>query len=317
MVLNGAGANITGCLFEGNTATLGGAGLYVQGASPSDTVSIFNTVFRQNSALPTLGAAYGYGGGIFFTSLSPSGPNPLVITGSTFESNSAASIGGALSVVDTLVSISDTTFTCNSATTDGGAIHFARGAYSTSTNLTLSVNEFVGNLALKYGGAIYANARGNVITSTNTFYRNWSVIRGGAIYCASNTTAVRFASDSFTDNSAASTASSGAVYFSDDCGCSGGETVLLVNNHAPVANSSWAGIAGSATRCGASDDSVVALIDGLYPGGCNLAPAAGGVGFPPGTGAPGTGNAPTGASGVLQPLINSIGLVLMLVCAFM
>src|SRR5438105_9815114 len=81
-----------------------------------------------------------------------------MIANSTYDSNTAASLGGAMYVISNVTTITGSLFTNNNANTSGGAVQFYLGNPTTIANST-----FIGNSV----GAIYAdNEIPQVINST-------------------------------------------------------------------------------------------------------------------------------------------------------
>lgn len=145
-----AAVTITGSTFEDNAATgnNGGGGVFFD-----TSATVVDSEFRRNTAV---GGFYGAGGAI--SSYSVLG----LVSGSTFEDNTAVNGGGAIRSGG--VTVEESTFARNT-TTDvnsvGGAIF--TGAY-TVTNST-----FVENSAPHWAGAIYG---GQATVSQSTFLNN-------------------------------------------------------------------------------------------------------------------------------------------------
>ena len=211
--------------FDSNVAENGWAGAIYSYASKTDSVGglldISDTVFTNNSALGVgaLGvfseaslkrltfennhatdATDDGAGALFFGSVSQS---DMLLSNSTFTSNTSASIGGAVATRGTgntdnvsggnnegaLLDISSVTFTTNVAGTKGGAFYNAfHGSTRHNGYVTLEDAKFVGNRAVD-GGAIYNATSGSLdsvggkIYGTNlTFTNNIASGNGGAIY---------------------------------------------------------------------------------------------------------------------------------------
>ena len=116
----------------------------------------------------------------------------LIISGSSFEKNSAAKEGGALhnSLKDTIVQLS--VFNANAAGQDGGAIYshkYAGKDTGTRASMTVEDSVFTNNTAGSKGGAIY-NTATLTFKGTNTFSGNTAGGKANDIY---NTGTIKFA----------------------------------------------------------------------------------------------------------------------------
>lgn len=266
--------------FTGNKAAWGGA-VYSyatsenNGHSVGGYVTVKNTKFSNNEALGVgalgifseatiKGAVFENNratasdddgaGALFFGSVSKS---DMLLSGSTFTSNSSASVGGAIATrgsgadgvsagnnTDALLDISDVTFTSNTAATKGGAFYNAfHGSTKHNGYVTLSDATFVENEAAD-GGAIYNSAAGakdsvgGKIYGTNlTFRDNSASANGGAIY--NNIEFVLSGVNSFSGNKANNVANDiynvGALTIASgtttiDGGISGTGTLTIAND---------------------------------------------------------------------------------------
>ena len=131
-----------------NTATGGAVNLYGSGLD----VNITNSSFTGN----TTGGTTSGGGAIYFR---PTTASSLDISGSSFSSNTAAGIGGAIATntfgAGTTVSIQGSSFTGNTATNSfGGALDLDSSNLNT-TPFSLSHLTLTGNTAGISGGAVY------------------------------------------------------------------------------------------------------------------------------------------------------------------
>lgn len=130
------GLTLENCVFENNAARAG-AGVNVL---PRDSaVEIRNCVFKNNTAT----GASNSGGGVFI------GANgDAVIENTTFENNSAKSMGGAVYADHGTVTVNGSVFSGNTASY-GGAVSGAEAA------LIVKASEFTGNSASTMGGAVH------------------------------------------------------------------------------------------------------------------------------------------------------------------
>jgi CSLREA domain-containing protein len=147
--------NITNVTFSNNqtlsaTQTANGGAINLFGDSP--TINITNSTFSGNHTTnPTSG-----GGAIYFR---PTTVGHLTITGSTFTSNTAAGIGGAIATdshgAGSTISIQNSTFTGNTATNSfGGALDLDATNLNT-TPFALTHLTITGNTAGQAGGGLF------------------------------------------------------------------------------------------------------------------------------------------------------------------
>jgi predicted outer membrane repeat protein len=166
--------------FNGNFAYYGGGALYVSGNQSTD-VTIDSSTFTNNEAYERGGAAKILGdgfvsithstftgnvtsrdGGALFTR---SYYQQLTISDSTFDSNSATNVGGAIIAdVNDSVSIRDSTFTNNQAP-DFSAIAFG---YFNSAAPTITGSAFSGNIGTTASNAVVHVYSGNKAAATQT-----------------------------------------------------------------------------------------------------------------------------------------------------
>ncbi len=163
--------NITNDTFQNNrtlttvyTGTGGAINLFGSGL----TVNVTNSTFTGNS---TTNATSG-GGAIFFR---PTTNSSLTVTGSTFSSNTAPGIGGAIATATygagTTVSIQNSQFTGNTATNSfGGAIDLD-STNLTTTPFSLSHLTITNNTAGISGGGVYVG-NSNVTMSNSLIVGN-------------------------------------------------------------------------------------------------------------------------------------------------
>lgn len=153
-------------VFEGNRGEAEGGAAYLF-ADPQDTVTIENTIFRDNQvAALTGGGNDGNGGAIAHVRNSPDAAGKFTVSNSSFVDNLANSQGGAIWVNQTnSIDINNSTFSGNRATNSfGGAITTYHGQMDV-TNVTIADNSAEGS------GAIFRGTDPS-ITATNTIFAN-------------------------------------------------------------------------------------------------------------------------------------------------
>ena len=163
--------NITNVTFSNNQTlstvnTANGGAINIFGDSP--TVNITNSTFSGNHTTnPTSG-----GGAIYFR---PTTVGHVTISGSTFTSNTAPGIGGAIATdshgAGTTVSISGSTFTGNTATNSFGGALKLDGTNLNTTPFSLSHLIITGNTAGTSGGGVYVG-NSNVAISKSLIVGN-------------------------------------------------------------------------------------------------------------------------------------------------
>jgi uncharacterized repeat protein (TIGR01451 family) len=159
--------NISNSVFTGNRAGNGGALGQIQAR-----FTIADSVFTGNSTNAHV-AAGGNGGAIY---IDGSNLGPLVIQRSTFTSNTAANLGGAIHTymygTPSAMTIADTTFASNVGTTNGGAVFHMNGA------LTITGSTFSGNSVVGQGGGLWVTDGGGgtpVAITNSTFAGNQAI----------------------------------------------------------------------------------------------------------------------------------------------
>ena len=151
-------------VFRGNAGFDGGAIFVDAGASLVVSGSTFDT----NEA--------GYGGAI-------EARGNVRVSGSRFESNSATGDGGAVWIfTDGFLQVRTSVFEDNSAGTLGGAI----STLDSTGEAEVGFTSFIGNTSDQHGGAIYSNGR--LLVGNATFTQNQAAtgFGGGAIYQTGN-----------------------------------------------------------------------------------------------------------------------------------
>lgn len=164
---------VTDCTFNNNSAGAGGA---IASVAVNSLLRLFMTLKQWGKIRA-----------------SKRDKGALTITNSTFNSNLAEGVGGAVFIVMGTVTISNSTFRGNSSDGDGGAIGVDHYGTVIITN-----NTFSNNSSKAYGGAIGSN--GTVTLVNSTFRGNSSDASGGAIACYKMIT---LADSIFSNNSAA------------------------------------------------------------------------------------------------------------------
>lgn len=149
--------SISGCTFNGNTATDGvGGAVRIDSGGP---VSIENSAFTNNTG--------NNGGALYVKNVR----EKLVVTGCTFgtsgNGNSSSSDGGAIRVADgsAVVELTNCTFTDNNSASSAGGISLQT---SFSGTVTVSGGSFTNCSASTNGGAIY-HGSGTLVVDGATF----------------------------------------------------------------------------------------------------------------------------------------------------
>lgn len=199
---------VRGAVFEGNTASNGGA-IAARGAEVSVERSRFGRDAQSSCGVtPKVGYANeaSYGGGAIFAedsiltvrssqfyrncgwgyadggAIRTEGGASLV-TNSAFAGNRAAEGGGAISAVDGDLRVTRSTFSANSAES-GGAVYHASAAPAPYSTVLIEQNQFLGNLANSewgQGGAVrisFANSKTTLVSNVFTANRAG---QGGAV----------------------------------------------------------------------------------------------------------------------------------------
>ncbi|MBO7725252.1 MAG: hypothetical protein J6S40_02185, partial [Thermoguttaceae bacterium] len=142
------------------------------GAVFGSKLTVTGSSFRNNSAV----AEEGYGGAIYANSEG----SAVSVSGSSFESNTAAYGGAFVAWPGGTVTFTETAFTGNSASRSGGAVYV-----EDTESLTLNKVVFDKNTAGHDGGAVYAvtyyNDEDAISIIDSTFTGNETINKGGAI----------------------------------------------------------------------------------------------------------------------------------------
>ncbi len=211
--------NVSGSIFENNTASNDGGAIY---ARPTDrSATITNSEFNNNTTTK------GDGGAIYSIS-------DLTVNGATFDRNTAGNSGGAVYARGitnmTISSAQDLIFQNNTATNgDGGAIYGNAaltvtgaifhtniagnrgGAVYSFGDLTVKGTIFDGNTATNDGGAVFGQ---NTMTMTDLTFRNNKTVsgHGGAIFSYGDLSLTGVNSTVIFENNTAATGDGGAIY---------------------------------------------------------------------------------------------------------
>ena len=201
LILTHCMLTIDKCLFEENSANIGGA-IFSQFES---NITISNSMFMSNHAT-------GYNnepcfGGVLFID----GSGSVMITNSTFENNTSDVDGGTAVVFNATLVLVQSNFSNNTANRYGGVL-----AYYECDGILISATTFDNNRANSDGGSVYlfqssitvqdsdfsyneANVAGGTIAFTNSssivinsswFAYNSAVIRGGVLSFMQGSTAL-------------------------------------------------------------------------------------------------------------------------------
>ncbi len=178
---------LSNCIFEENTALLGGAiQTYASESSyPSGAIlTVDGCTFTANMACPPKGSSSAAAGGAIHADRKSN----ITINASSFTNNSTTGEGGALYAFGmSVVNLNDSTITGSVAGSHGGAIT-ARSVYFNINGSTIR-----GNASGANGGAIYVSYSSSfdintTLTVRNTEFReNTAVGNGGAIYATKRT----------------------------------------------------------------------------------------------------------------------------------
>ncbi|HUE99837.1 MAG TPA: choice-of-anchor Q domain-containing protein [Anaerolineales bacterium] len=153
---------LTNVTFSGNSASLGGGGMFNE--TGSDPI-LTNVVFSGNSVTS------GDGGGMY--NLSSSDP---VLTNVIFSGNSASNHGGGMqNYNNSRPALTNVIFSGNSATNHGGGMNNRSGSHPTLTNTSFSGN------SAQFGGGMY-NFQSNPLLANVILWGNTASSSGPQIY---------------------------------------------------------------------------------------------------------------------------------------
>jgi len=200
-VFNAGSLTVTNSILDSNSAMDGG-GIFNDFNS---TLSVADTIFSNNSGIPT--GSYGGGpgaianigtlsvsGSIFVNNSGPLGGGAIVnswqgsttVTNSTFSNNSTTADGGAIDNLEGTLVVHNSNFDSNSARI-GGAISSGNNVGSVQHSTTIADSFFHGNSAGVYGGALMLYETGEALVTGSLFESN-SASSGGGVWNAADLT---------------------------------------------------------------------------------------------------------------------------------
>lgn len=160
-------STVTRCTFESNATPLGrfGAAISAGGTTPTHTMTLTDSTFKNNTAVGAGGAVSLSGGEYTLSNL-------------TFTSNTSGAQGGGLYVFGANVTVTDSVFTRNRSV-DGGAIAFRKPGTTPPvfTNLWIADNFTVGG-----GGGFYTDWAATGTFTNVAFVGNRAGNVGGAAF---------------------------------------------------------------------------------------------------------------------------------------
>jgi len=179
--IGGSDAILNDVVFEENTTTYSGGGIYNDNSAPGLT----NVLFLNNTA-------DGSGGG-----MDNDGSSHAILNGVTFRDNRAGEDGGGLYSWKSNATLNDVTFTGNHADNNGGGMYSYNTCNPVLTNVTFSGNTADND----YGGfGLERDSHGiltNVLLSRNSAVRN-----GGGMGCHGTNTDVVLTNVTIVNNTA-------------------------------------------------------------------------------------------------------------------
>ncbi len=267
-------AEFTDCVFESNTASLGGAVTFSR-SNKSDPkavgikASIDGCKFIKNSAVKTADNP-GNGGAIYITQMAD-----VTLKDCEFTENTAVTSGGAVSIHSQAnVKLSDSAFSKNTAV-NGGALYLSSNTTVKLSDLTLTENKAIASETGTNGngGAIYGYLT-DVTVSKLDIRNNSAFQHGGAVYL--NATTLTMSEDSVIEGNSAGD-HGGAFYLTYTTNQDGSRTgsKLILNGTQVKSNTAKTGGAISIrTDCEAvldgaelTENSATATVDDVMGGG--------------------------------------------------
>ena len=152
--VNNISVNINSCIFENNTAPMGGA-IQVKG----NNVRVINSTFNENKATGT------DGGALFIMG------NEAIIVNSTFNENFAKNIGAGILINGTDVSVLNSSFDANRAS-------YGAAVYVVGSNSNIFSSNFTNHKLVN--GSVYIKGPNTYVYDSN--FKNNSCENGAAIY---------------------------------------------------------------------------------------------------------------------------------------
>ena len=204
------------CLFEENSANIGGAIFSKSGSS----VTITDSIFTSNQATGCSKELQCYGGALFID-----GPGSMTVTNSTFQNNTSDGDGGVAIVFNATFIVSESEFSDNSAKRHGGAVAYygcdaisisattfssnransdGGSMYSYQTSITVQDSDFSYSQANMNGGVVLLEEKSMILLRNSTFSYNEARKSGGVISAQNATTSssVTITNSEFTFNAA-------------------------------------------------------------------------------------------------------------------
>ena len=178
--------------FRDNSVVSSGGAIFITDGN----VTISNSAFVNNSA--TSG-----GGAIYASNRILNDAVEMHITHSEFRDNSVVSRvtgGGAISINDENITISNSVFMNNSATSDGGAIYASNLVKNDAVEMHITQSSFINNRADTSGGAIALSD--SIQINQCSFVNNTAKRGGGAILTIRDNSSVSVSESAFNLNSA-------------------------------------------------------------------------------------------------------------------
>ena len=223
--LNANLMDIAGSTFISNTASNYGGAVYSR--SP---LTVTTSTFNNNSSLAGGGGIQDYG--------------TLYLDTSTFFGNSAQTLGGALNVSEGYVMVTNSTFLSNTSAQHGGALNNHSYGMVDVVNSTLQ-----GNYSAAYGGAV-SNEAGSAVTLTNSLLTNnmannfgGAIDNGGWLAIESNTFRNNLTGDSggaiYLNSAGYTTTVDNSQFISNGVVIGGGGGVVLYGGTLSVTNSTF------------------------------------------------------------------------------
>eukprot|EP01121_Diplochlamys_sp_Union-15-3_P004466 TRINITY_DN1465_c0_g1_i1.p1 TRINITY_DN1465_c0_g1~~TRINITY_DN1465_c0_g1_i1.p1 ORF type:complete len:529 (-),score=92.87 TRINITY_DN1465_c0_g1_i1:83-1486(-) len=162
-------SHISESIFDQNSASNQGGGIYLASGSASWVLS--GITLNNNTASD--------GGGLY------SDIGHLNISKSLVTNNQALEFGGGVCSNQNRVYVSSTLFNNNMAK-KGGALAVVNGVTLLGQNLAISGCDFLRNVAINEGGALFFQKAGKGSISDCSIYENYAVLSGGGIYSNDN-----------------------------------------------------------------------------------------------------------------------------------
>ena len=215
LVLTRSTLSIDKCLFEENSANIGGSIFSGSGSN----IIITDSVFTSNHA-SGCSKDQCYGGAVFID-----GPGSVTVTNSTFQNNTSDGDGGVAVVFNATLVLSESELSDNSAKRHGGSVAYYRcdaisiratisdnnranldggSVYSYQSSITLQDSDFSYGQASENGGVLLLDEKSTISISNSMFSYNEAGKSGGVISTRNATTSssVLIYDSEFTSNMA-------------------------------------------------------------------------------------------------------------------